>query len=94
MLVEVLESGQISATVGPHASREPKSCPQHWLSIFPELPELSLNFFFRSFLRKRSASFPYEKACYKTLHEFSYTGAKIIKYRATTRSRNKIIHKH
>jgi hypothetical protein len=58
-----VESGQISAIVPPQASRETSPCPQHWLSSFPVPTEVSLNFLFRSFLRKWRASLPYEKAC-------------------------------
>lgn len=78
MLADLLESDQISATVGPHTSRE-KSCPQCWLSIFPDMPDLSLNFFFRSFLRNLRACFPYEKACKnKILDVLTYTKATVL----------------
>jgi len=78
MLADLLESGQNSTTVGPRTSRE-KSCPQGWLSIFPDMPDLSLNFFFRSFLRKLRASFPYEKACKnKTFDVLTYTKATVL----------------
>jgi hypothetical protein len=77
MLADLLESGQISTIVGPHTSRE-KSCLQGFLSIFPDMPDLSLNFFFRSFLRKWRDSFAYEKACKnKTLDVLTYTKATV-----------------
>jgi hypothetical protein len=90
MLLGLVQSGQISATVGAHASSEKKSCPpKHWLPPLTNLPTLNLNFFFRSFLRNWRASLPYEMACKHTIKGVLITGK--LNYRVPTHQGNFII---
>ena len=75
MMLGLVQSGQISDIVGPHASSETKPClPEHWFSPFTNFPKLNLNFFFRSFLRNWWASLPYEMACKNKTNSVLNTG--------------------